>query len=236
MDKYQHNQHFSVDPSCFVDSLKQLICKSNPQFRSGQQEDAHEIMMYIFSQFSADIMNQLFNSEVISTTSCSVCHTSSARTETVSVFQLPVRDSLKESFNCFLSPEILDGGNEWFCPSCNKHQVSKRTSHIANLARVLIIQLKRFNVFQSNICKNNNLVQFPLTRLSLSCIDDEVQLNQSFNLKATINHIGSLDSGHYKANTLNDKSWYECNDSAIININEDKVVDKTTYLLFYEKC
>ncbi|MGY8822251.1 MAG: reverse transcriptase domain-containing protein, partial [Pseudomonadales bacterium] len=236
MDKRQHNHQFSIDPSSLVDSLNHLLRKGNPLFRAGQQQDVHEVIMQFFSQFSTQLLDQLFNSEVISITSCSVCHTSSTNTEIISVFQLPVRPSLEQAFDSFLSPETLDGGNEWFCPECNKHQISIRRSHISNVAKVLIVQLKRFNVFQDNICKNTNIVEFPLANFSVPCKDDEVELNRLFSLKATINHTGSLDSGHYKSMTLHNKLWYACNDSAILDINENKIVDESAYMLFFESC
>ena len=236
MDRNQQKHPFSIDPSCFVDSLNRLIRKGNPTFKAGQQQDAHEILTQIFSQFSTQMLEKSFNNEVIYKTACTVCHTSSTSKEIISIFQLPVKQSLRLSFDSFLSPETLDGGNEWFCPQCNKHQTSIRTSCIANVAKVLIIQLKRFNVFQGNICKNNNIVEFPLTPFSVPCGDDEVEVNINFSLKATINHTGNLDSGHYKSVILNNNKWYTCSDSAILEIKENKVVDKSTYMLFFESC
>jgi ubiquitin C-terminal hydrolase len=32
-----------------------------------------------------------------------------------------------------------------------------------------------------------------------------------------------------------DKNWYEYNDSNVIEINEDKIVDKHAYILFYRQ-
>jgi len=68
------------------------------------------------------------------------------------------------------------------------------------------------------------------------CKDEEVELHRVFSLKATINHIGSLDSGHYKSKALLNNSWYLCNDSAILDIGESKIVDESAYMLFYESC
>jgi len=236
MDKSQNHHHDSIDPSFLVDSLNHLLRKENILFRVGQQQDVHEIILNIFSQFSTQMLDQFYNSAVTSITSCSVCHTSSTNKEIISVFQLPVKNSLKKAFESFLSPETLDGGNEWFCPECNKHQISIRRSHISSVARVLIIQLKRFNVFQGMVCKNKNVVEFPLTSFSLPCKDDEVELTRSFLLKATINHTGSLDSGHYKSATLRNKLWYMCNDNAILEVGEKAIVDESAYMLFFDSC
>jgi len=84
--------------------------------------------------------------------------------------------------------------------------------------------------------RTKKIVEFPLTSFSLPCKDDEVELTRSFLLKATINHTGSLDSGHYKSATLRNKLWYMCNDNAILQVGEKAIVDESAYMLFFDSC
>ena len=50
------------------------------------------------------------------------------------------------------------------------------------------------------------------------------------------NHSGTIDFGHYYAYIkLNDKKWYEFNDSSIRKIGYIDTNSKTPYTLFYKK-
>ena len=86
--------------------------------------------------------------------------------------------------------------------------------------------------YYENIFKNNQKDKYPITQFSLPCKDEEVDFVISYNLKGTINHIGNLHSGHYKAMIKHHKSWYECNDSATIKVAENNVCCDCCYMLF----
>jgi ubiquitin C-terminal hydrolase len=55
-----------------------------------------------------------------------------------------------------------------------------------------------------------------------------------FDLFATVNHRGTLQSGHYVNNIQVDSVWYHCNDAAISLVSENEVMNADgAYLLFY---
>ena len=75
----------------------------------------------------------------------------------------------------------------------------------------------------------DNLVQYPIKGLKIK--------EQLYDLYAVANHYGDGYCGHYMAKVKDpvDKNWYEYNDSNVIEINEDKIVDKHAYILFYRQ-
>ena len=61
--------------------------------------------------------------------------------------------------------------------------------------------------------------------------------NNIYDLFAVANHQGALHGGHYYAYCKNeyDKQWYTFNDSSICDIEENNIVSKYAYILFYKK-
>ena len=57
-----------------------------------------------------------------------------------------------------------------------------------------------------------------------------------YDLFGTVNHIGTLQSGHYVANVKVDGQWYHCNDAHVSRFGEnesDVLNNEGAYLLFY---
>lgn len=51
----------------------------------------------------------------------------------------------------------------------------------------------------------------------------------------TVNHFGTLQSGHYVANVRVENNWYHCNDAHVSYISEEDVLKSDAYLLFYTR-
>ena len=47
-------------------------------------------------------------------------------------------------------------------------------------------------------------------------IEDEVFCTRKFNLGAIINHSGNVNSGHYTCLAKERKTWWHCNDKAVV--------------------
>ena len=49
------------------------------------------------------------------------------------------------------------------------------------------------------------------------------------------NHVGSINSGHYTAFTKNNlnKCWYSLSDTTSSKIDEEDIITKNAYILFY---
>ncbi len=60
--------------------------------------------------------------------------------------------------------------------------------------------------------------------------------NLLYDLYGVINHYGTQHFGHYTAYCqTQDGTWIDCDDSNITQIDENKVVAESAYLLFYKK-
>merc|ERR1739842_152763 len=68
---------------------------------------------------------------------------------------------------------------------------------------------------------------------------DKSRLNEPDNkyvLFAVINHIGTLDAGHYTSYIRQHSNlWFHCNDHQILPASINQVLDSEGYLLFYHK-
>ncbi|KAK7840555.1 ubiquitin carboxyl-terminal hydrolase 25 [Quercus suber] len=65
-----------------------------------------------------------------------------------------VSNSLKDAFQKFFQPEILDGNNKYKCDNCKKLVAARKQMSIRQAPNVLVIQLKRFeSVFGGKIDK-----------------------------------------------------------------------------------
>ena len=137
------------------------------------------------------------------------------------------------------------------CPSCKSLQNATKRLSINQAPRILIVTIKRFDMFGRKITKR---IRYPsavnLKSFTDAAIDRESSSGGSGDLPATkkikdelydlygvVIHVGSsTNSGHYYAycKGVGNDSWFECNDSHIGRIhNADGVLNKEAYLLFY---
>ena len=160
------------------------------------------------------------------------------------VFDISVETCLEH----FVLPEKL--GDLVHCSSCAKKTETKKQHTFAKLPKVLCLHLKRFDAARNR--KIENFVSFPsrglnmgsmlshwceVTRLESSNYHAEdmptAEPTILYDLFGTVNHIGSMQSGHYVANVKVDNKWYHCNDQNITYANEESVLKSEAYVLFY---
>ena len=98
------------------------------------------------------------------------------------------------------------------------------------ISKVLIISLNRFNSFGNKI---NNLIDYPLTLDLNKYVNSEMK----YELYGVCNHIGGMNGGHYYAycKYKQNNQWYMYNDRNVKPINENEIVNKNAYCLFYNK-
>ena len=141
-------------------------------------------------------------------------------------------ESLLENF---YKIEILSDDNKWLCPKCKTTQNAIKKITTITLPKILIFHLKRFN-------KNNKLndkINFPLYNLDMNnyiTFKDNKINNYSYDLVCIINHMGSLNGGHYTAFCKNyyKNKWFCFNDETVYEINENDVNSENAYVLFYQ--
>jgi len=146
--------------------------------------------------------------------------------------------SIESALSLFLSREDLDD----FTNAKTKYEVqaSKQTT-IERLPMILILQLKRFMYEQNVLKKLDKFVSFP-ERLTLGkrlltnprLVPDDHQ--RTFQLFALVSHHGPKPiRGHYTCDVLWDDQWFFIDDTKVIPVTVEEILnERTPYLLFYQ--
>ena len=123
------------------------------------------------------------------------------------------------------------------CEKCGKKRVHKKEVKFSQPPNILILSLQRINNRTKR--KNSCCVSFPEILDIQNYIDTECgHGNESqYVLYGIGNHSGTINFGHYFAYIkLNDKYWYEFNDSSVSKISKGINTKSTyAYTLFYKK-
>lgn len=160
--------------------------------------------------------------------------------------------SVESCLRSFTAPETLTDPVD--CPICRKKTSTKQQHVIRRLPRLLVLHLKRFD----NSRKVEDLVSFPEHDLNMGIFlphwcearqvettnedndtttnddDDGVIPNISYELVGTVNHYGSLTSGHYTSSVKIQNQWYSINDQHVSRCDAKQVLEnEASYLLYY---
>lgn len=122
------------------------------------------------------------------------------------------------------------------CEKCQKKKVHDKEMKLSKIPRILILSLQRMD--ERTHRKNNCEVKFD-ERLNLDdYIDDECQNTNKYiyYLYGVWCHAGNINYGHYYSYIkINDKDWYQFNDSKVIYNSNIETTSKYVYVLFYKK-
>ncbi|KAM9403165.1 ubiquitin carboxyl-terminal hydrolase 15-like isoform 2-T3 [Salvelinus alpinus] len=145
---------------------------------------------------------------------------------------------LKDCIELFTTKEKLGAEDPWYCPNCKEHQQATKKLDLWSLPPVLVVHLKRFSYSRYMRDKLDSLVDFPLSDMEMSefLIDPNAGPCR-YDLIAVSNHYGGMGGGHYTAYAKNkdDDKWYNFDDSSVSPANEDQIVSKAAYVLFYQR-
>jgi len=160
---------------------------------------------------------------------------------------------LRTCLEHFVLPEKLS--DLVFCSSCGTRTPTKKQHTFSKLPKILCLHLKRFDAARNQ--KIDQFVSFPAHDLNMggflpqwrevSRVPQGTSSNDStpagssdgtiplvmYDLFGTVNHIGSMSSGHYVSNVKVDGSWYHCNDQHVSRSTEGHVLKSSAYMLFY---
>lgn len=160
--------------------------------------------------------------------------------------------SLRDCLNRFTRPEHLGSGAKIKCNRCHSYQESTKQLTLNKLPIVCCFHLKRFEHSNMTRRKIPTYISFPMD-LDLSpfmasrrsangkdqkVVNDDLHIskNNKYSLFAVINHLGSLQSGHYSVFVRqHEDQWFRCNDSVIMKASIQDVLQSEAYLLFYHK-
>lgn len=127
------------------------------------------------------------------------------------------------------------------CQVCHMSNRTKITT-ICSLPQILVLAIQRYNN-KDRMMKNNTEIVFEekinLTELiDRECYDYSSSSSSSsttYNLFGAINHIGSINSGHYYANIKIKGEWYNFDDSKVTKLKNIPFASSEVYILFYSK-
>ncbi|CAD8206908.1 unnamed protein product [Paramecium pentaurelia] len=177
-----------------------------------------------------------------------------------SIQKVTLQECLKQSEQ----PEQLAEDNAWYCKVCKEHVQAFKSMQIYKASDILIFTLKRFKASSGYFKqKLETFVDFPVRGLDLTefilnknrpldyekeqqskeKIEEEFPEQREddkkliYDLFAVSNHFGGMGGGHYTAfgqNHLNGK-WYSFDDAQVTEVDEDQIITKSAYVLFYKR-
>jgi len=145
---------------------------------------------------------------------------------------------LSECLKLYTSSEKLGADDAWYCPNCQKHQQATKKFDLWSLPEVLIIHLKRFSYNRYWRDKIDTVIEFPVKNLDMTpYVINSAHGQAVYDLLSVSNHYGGMGGGHYTAYGKNkiDGNWHYFDDSSVTQTNEEAVVTKAAYVLFYQR-
>jgi len=154
--------------------------------------------------------------------------------------------ALEDLLHHFCASEKMNGSNQYSCDRCKKKVDAVKIIKLDRVPEILVLHLKRFrhNGTLFGNSKVSTKVKFPIRHLDLqnylsdSALEHMRQTGGStlYNLAALVQHQGmSVNGGHYVAICQNRSTghWYEFSDDIVTPLEEQAVLKKEPYLLFY---
>lgn len=215
--------------SFLLNEIHQNTSNDIRKFISKPTKEINTVMYNLYAKEWSKII-ELFYGQYECTTQCTECNHSSFNYDPFMILPLDLSNESKKLtldnlIEYYVTGEILDKDNCWFCDKCKKKVITKRKIRIAKSPKNLIIHLKRFNTEVKGktvyLSKNNTLVDFPETLC---------KFNKTYHLSSVVCHTGSLVSGHYFTFNKKNNEWFLFNDANVSKSNLDK---NYAYLLFY---
>lgn len=138
-----------------------------------------------------------------------------------------------DCFSSILAEEKFEKGNLYNCKNCCKGQQANRKTTIAKLPQYLMLSLNRFSWKKGNseVLKTEEAVEIQIDGLDLSQFTS--QPNSTYDLVSVVNHYGSSKGGHFTTLVRNDDTWYEMQEKAFYEIDEEFIQSGNAYMLLY---
>lgn len=139
---------------------------------------------------------------------------------------LPIPDTrnpdLEDCFKKFAKYEILDEKNKCTCDTCKKKVIVYKKMEIYEVPEVAIFTLNRF--------KGNHKNETPVR------IYPYIELEgKKLKLISTVNHYGTVNSGHYVAHISRGDTWYRADDTRISEASITNVLNNpSVYMVVYQ--
>lgn len=173
------------------------------------------------------IIDQIFTGRLQSDVVCQACKNVSTTIDPFWDISLDLGEvqpgsgppkSLSECLERFTLPENLGSSAKIKCNNCNSYQESTKQLSMGTLPIVASFHLKRFEHNTQVNRKISTSIEFPdeLDMTPFMARRTERSGDCRYSLYAVINHVGTLDNGHYTAFIRHHKNlWVKCDDHAL---------------------
>ena len=199
-----------------------------------EQHDLIEFAQHILASFPGNTdISVSFRTTWKDQTECHQCHDVSPWVEDhATVPILNFRDDhvaggiveLCDLWSDQLKPTLMDGVNKVMCINCPTLQIGSKTRRIVGFPKNLLIGIQRAGL--NGHKKFVNPVRLPSTFTPLGSQD-------VYHLRCVAHHRGRTSrSGHYVAQRLYDRGWFECNDH---NTTPNVAVSGDVCMVMYTK-
>jgi ubiquitin carboxyl-terminal hydrolase 22/27/51 len=206
------------------------------------------------SKVSNNIADVVFGGELQSDVNCLQCGNTSTTMDPFLDISLHLKTHANESssvlsslYEClqrYTRKEKLDR-DVYTCAKCGTKQESTKQLTIKSLPIVMCFHLKRFEHGfmekkkgkQQAMQKIDDFIEFPveidLMPYTSKHIEGKENGSSIYSLFSVVQHVGSMESGHYTCYVKHNGQWFLCDDSTVYIANEDDVMSCQAYLLFY---
>ena len=150
--------------------------------QSFEQQDSSEFSRVLYDAIEQSFhlagqdfehFNDLYKGEVTSYVKCLECNNESVRKEKILDVSLPIKNefgtgvinsSVEMALENYIKPELLNGGNQYFCDICNKKVDAEKGMKFTKCPPLLDIQLSRFTLNWETLQREKiyDKVSFPL--------------------------------------------------------------------------
>lgn len=170
-------------------------------------------------------IQNIFYYQSIRQVQCSNCLNKNVNIEMSNIICIEPNIDIDTALDNYFQSHFQD---DWICDKCNIISKTNRVStYLSKLPKVIIICIKRFDIHHKN--DNNIPMTIDFEKYSIK------SSNTKYELFSTIEHIGSLNYGHYYTRLFIDDEIYIIDDEIIKKIKKNTVNDKNTYVLFYQQ-
>lgn len=183
------------------------------------------------------IIDQIFTGKLQSDVVCQACQGVSTTIDPFWDISLDLGEvqqgsgppkSLIDCLERFTRAEHLGSSAKIKCSSCKSYQESTKQLSMRTLPIVASFHLKRFEHSSQINKKISTFIAFPseLDMTPFMSHKHDTLGDYRYSLYAVINHVGSLDAGHYTAYVRHQKDvWMKCDDHIITTATLQQVLD-----------
>lgn len=237
------SNNLSIYSVLIWNEMAMFICKKNKininEFMSGQQcsREAFDYLMECMESFK-NIKN-IFLHRYKNNIYCLDCNKCVSSVNTINsiilvephlqndqISKFKVFDNLltaNTTMNSYIEKQTGYIDSFYICPTCKKTGEKYNINYLTMIPEVLVVLSKKYR----NGEKLNVYTEFP-KELEFNGINNT---KLKFHAVSQIEHAGSLNGGHYWANSRRSDGWYCLNDNGVSK--SDFLPTNNTYMVFY---